>query len=882
MTYMEKDSTDVPLTPAMRQFRYFKQRYPDAILFFRMGDFYETFYEDARICSKVLGIVLTSRNKDDENPVPLAGVPYHAADGYLKRLLGAGYKVAICEQVEDPKKAKGLVKRDVVRVVTPGTVTDDVLLETDKENYLAAIHIGQPDQAAVSWVDVSTGQFFVQKVHEDRLVDELTRIVPAECLLADIRGELLEVRQRRLAQKIGQVIGATITYRPNWYFDYGHASKRLLTHFGLSTLEGFGFGHQDVDLICAAGAVVEYLYETQKTALPHIRSLNRFTPDKVLQIDPVSLRSLEVVQTIRTASQRGTLLDCLDHTVTSMGKRLFRRWLCEPSADLDTIIERHAAVESLVDAQMQLQQLRVILADCSDIERIAARVCTGRAGPRDLLALGNTLGVMPALRDLVAGFQGRLLQRLASGCDLMEELAGTLAMAIDPACPNHLRSGGVIRPGFDPALDRLRGQCQDGQDWLARYQQQQIHRTGIQGLRIGFNQVFGYYIELPMSQVDKVPPDYVRKQTIKNAERYVTEELRQYQSQQLTAQQQALELEVQIFEQLRQKAAGYLARLQSLADVIAQVDCIQSFAYVATRRGYVRPHMTDGQELMIKAGRHPVLAEVLGAEFVPNDIQMDKDSGRIWVITGPNMSGKSTFIRQVALLVLMAQAGSFIPAQEATIGLVDRIFTRVGASDELAKGQSTFMVEMIETANIVNNATSRSLIILDEVGRGTSTYDGLALAWAVAEHIASVIRCRTLFATHYHELTELVDLFEDIRNYNVAVREWADEVVFLHQIEPGAADKSYGIHVAKLAGIPRPVIDRARQLLEHLQSSFQQQTLGSSLSQMRTSKPQAQSLFTRRHERVLDKLRSIDIDRLTPIDAINILHQIRQEISEQP
>jgi len=864
------------LTPAMQQFAYFKQRYPDAILFFRMGDFYETFYEDAKICSKVLGLTLTSRNKDDPNPIPLAGVPYHAVDGYLRRMLQAGYKVAICEQVEDPRTAKGVVKRDVVRVVTPGTITEDALLDTGKDNYLAAVHLGQHDTAAISWVDISTGQFFVHRVCQDRIVDELARLAPAECLLADMKGELFDGQQRRLAGQIGQFVGASITYRPMWYFDQRHATERLLRHLGVTTLDGFGIGSQDQDLICPAGAILEYLDETQKTALPHIRTIKRYNPANILQIDPASLRGLEVLQTIRSGSQKGSLLDCLDFTLTGMGKRMLRHWLCEPPAQLQVIVARHDAVCALKEEDRQLNELRQALGQVFDIERIAARICTGRAGPRDLLALGQTLQLVPRLRQALEGLGSRLVQQLRDGCDGIEDLAEILNAAIRPDCPNHLRSGGLIKDGFDPQLDQLRGICRDGDRWLAAYQREQIERTGIQGLKIGFNQVFGYYIEVSRPHADKVPADYHRRQSIKNAERYVTEQLRQYQTRQLTAQQEALELEVQIFERLRKQAATYLPRLQGLANVIAQLDCLQSFAYVAMRRGYTRPQMTDGTELVIRDGKHPVLAEVLGSQFVPNDISLGGGDGELWIITGPNMSGKSTFIRQVALLVLMAQAGSFIPAKEATIGVVDRIFTRVGASDELGRGQSTFMVEMIETANILNNATNRSLVILDEVGRGTSTYDGIALAWAVAEYIASQIRCRTLFATHYHELTELGTLFGNIKNYNVSVREWADQVVFLHRIEPGGTDKSYGIHVARLAGIPQQVIQRARQVLGQLQSRFQDQGVGVARPVDLPSPPAG--LFVQANRPILERLRALDIDHLAPIEAINILHQLKQQM----
>jgi len=868
------------LTPAMKQFHHFKGKYPDAILFFRMGDFYETFYEDAKTCSKVLGLTLTSRSKADDNPVPLAGVPYHAVDGYLKKMLQAGYKVAVCEQVEDPKTAKGVVKRDVVRIVTPGTLTDEMLLEARQDNFLAAISLGTKHLATLSWVDVSTGHFFVQRMPEARLLDELVRLGPAECLLADARGELFEAETRRLIQQITQLTRAVVTERPAWYFDPYQARQRLLKHFGVTTLEGFGITDADKDMIPAAGAILEYLSETQKTSLSHIQTLKRIDPKQFLQIDPVSLRSLEILQTLRTESRKGSLLDCLDQTLTGMGARMFRNWLCMPLCDLSAIEQRHDAVASLTNAQTELTEIRKQLANVADTERIAARISTFRATPRDFLALAATLRQVPQVREILSGFQAQMLKGLAASCDSMDDLADLLERAIEPNCPNHLREGGVIRSGFDSKLDHLRSISHDGQSWLLQYQKAEIERTGIANLKVGFNQVFCYYIEIGHSASDKVPADYVRKQTVKNAERYITDRLKEYETQVLGAEEKALQLEVRLFEDLRQQAGHYVPRLQALASTVAQVDALQAFAFVAHRRHYVRPRMTEGGELIIRDGRHPVLAEALGADFVPNDVELGADHGDVIVITGPNMSGKSTYIRQTSLLVLMAQAGSFIPAKEAILGLVDRIFTRVGASDELTRGQSTFMVEMTETANIINNATVRSLVILDEVGRGTSTYDGLSLAWAITEHIANTVRCRTLFATHYHELTELAELLSNVRNCNVAVREWADEVVFLHRILPGGTDKSYGIHVAKLAGIPRPILERAREILQELEATFQKEASGEHLARHKTKDPDADTLFVQRHKTVLDKLASTDVNRLTPIEAINLLSQIKEELTK--
>jgi len=870
---------DEKLSPAMKQFQRFKQKYPDCILFFRMGDFYETFYEDAKVCSKVLGLTLTSRSKG-ENPIPLAGVPYHAVEGYLKKMLQAGFRVAVCEQVEDPKTAKGVVKRDVVRIVTPGTLTDDILLDAKEDNFLCAVSLGTRSRAVISWVDISTGHFFVQELPEGKLLDELLRLAPAECLLADRRGELFEAETKKLVADIRQLTTAIITERPGWYFDPYQARQRLLKHFGTATLEGFGIDDGDDALIPPAGAVIEYLNETQRTALGHIRSLKKISRENFLQIDPGSLRSLEILRTIRSESRKGSLLDCLDETITGMGARKFRNWLCMPLCDLGAIEQRQDAVEEISNADAQLAEIRRLLANISDTERIAARISTLRASPRDLVALAGTLRQIPILREILRRFRGEGLTELAGQCDSMDELADLLEAAIQPDPPSHLREGGVIKAGFSQELDHLRSISRDGQSWLRNYQKQQADRTGIANLRIGYNKVFGYYIEINHSSASKVPADYVRKQTIKNAERYITDELKDYETEALSAEEKALELEQQLFDQLRRQSAQYVSRLQGLAETVAQCDCLVALAFLAKRRNYIRPRMTNGGELVIHEGRHPVLAQMLGSDFVPNDVELGGSTGDIVVITGPNMSGKSTYIRQVALLVLMAQTGSFIPAKDAQIGLVDRIFTRVGASDELVRGQSTFMVEMTETANIINNATGKSLVILDEVGRGTSTYDGLSLAWAITEHIASQLKCRTLFATHYHELTELAELFANVKNCNVAVREWMDEVVFLHKILPGGTDKSYGLHVAKLAGVPKTILDRSKEILEELESTFQKEAAGEHLARRKTKEPDKDTLFVQKHRSVLEKLASTDVNNLTPIEAMNLLNGIKNEMNQ--
>ncbi|MDD5458267.1 MAG: DNA mismatch repair protein MutS [Phycisphaerae bacterium] len=874
---MAKD--DIKLTPAMKQFAHFKKKYPDAVLFFRMGDFYETFYEDAKICSRVLGLTLTARNKG-ENPIPLAGVPWHAVDGYLKKMIQAGYKVAVCEQVEDPKQAQGVVKRDVVRIVTAGTLTDDMLLNEKEDNFLAAVSLGRNSDAAMSWVDISTGHFFIQRIAENQILDELLRLSPKEVLLADMRGELFEAETKKLAKHIGELTSAIITERPGWYFDPYQSKQRLIKHFGTNTLEGFGISDGE-QIITPAGAILEYLNETQKTTLGHISSIKKIERKNYLQIDQTSLRSLEILRTIRGENTKGTLLASVDQTLTGPGARMFRNWLCMPLCDAGDIELRQDAVEELKNSVSILSDIRKILSNICDLERIAARVSTFRTNPKDLLALAATLRTIPLLREQLQNCQSGLLTSLCEKCDSMDELAELLVSAIEPESPSHLREGGVIRTGFNEELDRLRGISKDGRTWLQDYQKQQIEHTGIANLKIGFNKVFGYYIEISHASSGKAPADYVRKQTIKNAERYITDELKTYENEVLTAQDKALDIEVRLFEQLRQTTAQYVTRLQNLADTVARCDCLAALGFLAIRRNYVRPKVTNGGEFFISEGKHPVLDELLGAEFVPNDIELGDGKGDFLIITGPNMSGKSTYIRQAALLTILAQMGSFIPAQSAQIGIVDRIFTRVGASDELIRNQSTFMVEMTETANIINNATKKSLVILDEVGRGTSTYDGLALAWAITEHIAAKLRCRTLFATHYHELTELADLFDNIKNCNVAVREWMDQIVFLHKIIGGGTDKSYGIHVAKLAGIPKPIINRSKEILAELESTFTKEASGENLSRNKTKEPDTDTLFVQKHKSVLDKLSSVDVNNLTPIEAINLLNKIKDEIQEQ-
>ena len=865
-------------TPAMRQYRSFKEQYPDYILLFRMGDFYEMFYEDAKIASRDLGLALTSRSKGP-TAVPLAGIPYHALDNYLARLVRAGHRVAICEQVEDPKQATGVVKRDVVRLITPGTLTDEALLEQREGNYLAAVLVGAKPRGAdgapagIAWVELSSGAFWTMSAPADHLLDELVRIRPAEVVLPE--GSGLDTPEFR--DSLAQCTGATATSRPPWAFDAHAAVEALTDHFKTTTLEGFGLDEAD-ESVSAAGAIIEYLRETQKTALSHIRSLRKFDRADHMVIDGNTLRCLEVHRTLRSNQRAGTLLACMDRTCTGPGARLLGRWLTFPLTGYSPVVARQDAVEELASDRRRLEQARELLAETAQVDRIASNIAMCRVRPRELLALGRTLTLLPRIADAVAACTADLVAHLAPSFRGLQEQADIIDTAIDPDCPNVLRDGGVIKDGYHEELDRLRRVGTDGQSWLAQYQAQQARRLGVGNLKVGYNKVFGYYIELSHANREKAPPDYHRKQTLKNAERYITDELKKYETEVLGAGERAKTLETQLFEEVRRALADHVPAFQAAAEALATLDVLCGLAQLAVERGYRRPTITQENILHIVGGKHPVLAEQLREQFVPNDVEMTAEDNRLLIITGPNMSGKSTYIRQTALLVLMAQTGSFIPADEATIGLVDRIFTRVGAADELTRGLSTFMLEMVETANILNNASSRSLVILDEVGRGTSTCDGLALAWAVCEHIALHVKCRTLFATHYHELTELEDLLDGTTNLNVAVREWADEVIFLHKIVKGGTDQSYGVHVARLAGVPKEVIERARALLPQLQAHVAQGLNMPELAKRAQAAAAQMSLFADPATRVAREIEAADLENMTPMHALDLLRKLKAEL----
>lgn len=867
------------LTPIMQQYHRIKARHKDEIVLFRLGDFYEMFYEDAQVAARVLGIALTSRFKGDK-AVPMAGVPHHSLQGYLQRLIRAGYRVAICEQLQDPREARGVVERDVIRIVTAGTLTEEGLLDEKQNNYLAAV-CPSGDSVGLAWVDLSTGKFVVQDVNRSALMDELMRIAPAECLVP----ESVEGQENQIAGFLRMNLGATVTARPDWVFDHQTARRVVLEHFAVSSLEGFGCEHLEA-AISSAGAILEYLADTQKTSLGHIRKLEPFIAGQFMLVDRATRQSLELVETIRTRSREHTLLWVLDQTLTPMGARLLRTWVLYPLRDVNAIVHRQDGVAELVGNARLCRAVREAMRQVGDLERLVARVSCGRANARDLLGIAHSLEVLPALYGALESVQAAVLNGIRHDMDRLDDVRALIEKGIAPDAPATLHDGGLIRSGFNAELDELRTVRRDGHRWMASFQAREIQRTGIDSLKVGFNKVFGYYIEVTRAHQARVPPDYLRKQTIKNAERYITPKLKEYEHKVLTAEERAKELEYELFQKVREDVARHTGRLQAVAAAIAALDALASLAHVATLRNYVRPQVDESMVLEIYDGRHPVLEQTLdGEKFVPNDVFLDDVERQILVITGPNMAGKSTFIRQVALLVVMAQMGSFVPARQAHAGAVDRLFTRVGASDELHRGQSTFMVEMNETANILNNATPRSLIVLDEVGRGTSTFDGVSLAWAVTEYIYDHIHARTLFATHYHELTELSLVIPKVRNYNVAVREWKDQVVFLRKIVEGATDKSYGIHVARLAGIPPEVVERAKLILAHLEKDHLSSDDKPSFAppKVKAKKPGEMqlSLFGSIHQPTVDALRKLDIETMTPLEALATLQRLKEEIERR-
>jgi DNA mismatch repair protein MutS len=868
----------------MQQYRELKARDPDALLLFRMGDFYELFGEDAERASALLGIALTSRDKGPD-AIPMAGFPHPALESYLARIVSAGHRAAVCEQVEDARFAKGLVKREVVRVVTPGTLTDDALLDPRAANYLAAV-VELKGRLGLAWVELSTGRFALCEAQRRELLDEVARLDPAEVLVSETAIDAPWVRLIRQ-----QAPGLPVTCRPSWDFQPVEARGKLFEHFGVSTLSGFGLDDEAIE-VTAAGALLSYLRDTQKSTLGHLTRLVPHRRGSTLLLDETTRRSLELTRTLRESKREGSLLAVVDRTCTPMGARLLSEWLTSPLTDLDAITRRHSAVAELLADSALRADLRAALDRSHDLERLSARAATFRASPRDLSCLARTLALLPRIKARLAERGSPLLNELEQSLELCPEIRAGIEQALVDDPPLALKEGGLIREGYHPTLDELREIARGGKSWIARYQAEQVQKTGINGLKVGFNKVFGYYIEVTHSQAagKNLPGDFVRKQTIKNGERYITPELKEYEDKVLRAEERARDLEYELFVTLRDRVAAEAPRLVQAGAVLATVDVLCGLAELAARQGYCRPEMVSDPVLRIEDGRHPVLDALMpqGA-FVPNDATLGPDDGMVVILTGPNMAGKSTYIRQVALISILAQMGGFVPAKAARLGVVDRIFARVGATDELSRGQSTFMVEMTETANILHNATGQSLVILDEIGRGTSTFDGVSLAWAIAEHLHDVVGCRTLFATHYHELVDLEQSRPRLRNANVAVREREGEVVFLHRIVPGGADQSYGIHVARLAGVPGPVLDRARTILAYLERHHGTEQLdgggasapvdqggGPDPRKVKTGRAMQDSLFAALPDPMLDELREVEPSKIGPAEAIALIRRLKE------
>jgi DNA mismatch repair protein MutS len=864
------------ITPMMQQYLEIKSAYPDAILFFRLGDFYEMFLEDAVLASRVLDITLTSRNKGAAEEIPLCGIPFHSCQPYIAKLVQHGHKVAICEQVEDPRIAKGIVKRAVVRVVTPGLVVDTDTLDPRRNNYLLALAPLAEGGCGVAYVDITTGEFRVTELpYSESTAGEILSRDPAEVLVAegDTGDRLINSLQNTLQGRI-------VNRLPDWAAAEDRARQVLLEFFPDSSLESFGC-HELPGAIQAAGMVLYYLEETQKGTLSHLQPLQTYHVRDHMVLDDFTRRNLELTETLHDGGRRGTLLGVMDRSVTAMGARKLRHWMTHPLVDLGLISERHGAVEELVHESLTRDDLRRVLDEVYDLERLNGRIAMATGNAKDLAALRTSLEKLPQIIGLLKQVKSPLLTGLRERLDPLTDMVDLIARAIVDDPPFVLREGGLIRQGYNAELDELRSISREGKGWIVRLEQEEKARTGISTLKVRYNRVFGYYIEVTRSHLGRVPDDYQRKQTLANAERFITPTLKEYEEKVLGAEERVVEIEYDLFQEVRRQVAGHGQRIQATADQVAVLDVLLGLADLAHERNYCRPVMDDSTELLIEEGRHPVIETMnLGERFVANDLHMDTAERQILIITGPNMAGKSTFMRQIALLVLMAQMGSLVPAKKAQIGIVDRIFTRVGASDNLARGQSTFMVEMTEAANILNHATPRSLIVLDEIGRGTSTFDGVSIAWAVAEYLHDNARvaAKTLFATHYHELTDLAQTRERVRNYNVAVKEWNDQIIFLRRIVKGGASHSYGIQVARLAGLPSPVIERAKEVLRNLESG--EYVAGAPrLARSRRTGPVAETpqlgLFEQ-PDPIRRRIKELDISVLTPLEALNLLDELKK------
>jgi DNA mismatch repair protein MutS len=870
----------------MRQYFEAKRQYRHALLFFRMGDFYEMFYEDALVASRALDLTLTSRSKDASGvAVPMCGVPFHAADGYITRLVKKGYRVAICEQIEDPKKAKGVVKREVVRVVSPGTLTDASYLDAREPAFLMAILASATGATGatgaiygVAMVDLSTGEFDVAEYAGPEglaaLREEIAVLRPREIVVAagyDVAGLIPEIAR----------IGAPITEIDGWHFELESARQTLIDQLRVGSLEGFGLERRHA-AVCAAGALVRHLRDTQKAELAHVRTVRLRQLADGLLIDPITMTHLEVVES-SDGGRAGSLLDEIDRTVTPMGCRLLRTWLLRPLTSLERIRDRLDAVEELAVRTTDRGKARETLKSIQDLERLIARIALSTAGPRDLMALSRSLAAVPRLALLLSECQAPLVRSLSGQLDDLPDLREWIDRAIGDEPPALARDGGFVRDGFDRDIDDLRHISRSGKQVIAEMEDGERKRTGISSLKVRFNRVFGYYIEISKSNLHAVPQDYIRKQTIAGGERFITPALKEYEEKVLGADERIISRELEIFETLRQRVAAEAPRVLDTARAVAGIDVLSGLAETATACNYTKPHVHDGDEISATDVRHPVVERLAGGKFVPNDILLNATTHQLVILTGPNMGGKSTYLRQVALLCLLAQTGSFVPAREAKVGLIDRLFARVGASDNIARGQSTFMVEMQETSHILSGATSKSLVVLDEIGRGTATFDGLSIAWAVAEYLATNARARpkTMFATHYHELTDLADALGGVVNFHVAAREWKDDIIFLHKILPGRSDRSYGIQVARLAGLPASVIARAKDILGSLEHDELTRGGKPSLSGAPSAAQQQLGLFQAAappDDKLRDRIREIDINRTTPLDALRLLEELKKDV----
>ena len=875
-------------TPMMQHYLKTHEEYKDCILFYRLGDFYEMFFDDAKVVSKELELTLTGKSCGAEERAPMCGIPYHAAETYLTRLVKKGYKVAICEQVEDPKLAKGMVKREVTRVVTPGTTLNAQALDETKNNYIMCIaYIG--DHYGISSADITTGDYYVTEVDSERkLLDEVNKYQPTEIICNEafyISGIDIDDMKNRM--------GIVIYSLDAWYFSDETAQMTLKDHFKVRDLEGLGLADYDSGVV-AAGALLKYLYETQKTTLSNLVAIHPYTTEKFMIIDSSTRRNLELVETLREKQKRGSLLWVLDKTRTAMGARTLRSFVEQPLIERTEIEERYDAIDEFNTNAITREEIREYLNPVYDLERLITRVTYQTANPRDLIAFRNSIHMLPPIKTLMSDFQSPLLKRLYEQMDTLDELYELIERSIAEEPPLTLHDGGILKEGYNEEVDRLRKAKTDGKSWLADLEAKEREKTGIKNLKIKYNKVFGYYLEVTNSFKDLVPDYFTRKQTLANAERFITPELKELEDVILGAEDKLIVLEYELFREVRQKVADEVVRIQKTAKAVAQIDVFASLATVAEQNNYCRPKLNEKGLIDIKDGRHPVVERMIQNEmFVANDTYLDNGSNRVSIITGPNMAGKSTYMRQSALIVLMAQIGSFVPAKSAKIGIVDRIFTRVGASDDLASGQSTFMVEMSEVANILRNATSNSLLILDEIGRGTSTFDGLSIAWAVVEHISNprLLGAKTLFATHYHELTELEGKLNSVNNYCIAVKEKGDDIVFLRKIVKGGADKSYGIQVAKLAGVPDNVIERAKEIVEELSNNDITEIVQNISAEggSKRSKPkldevdleQISLLDTMDNDTILNELKELDLGQMTPIEAMNKLYELQNKVKNR-